>query len=207
MLFGLLSGVRRKPKPVSRKPVRLRLEALETRYCPSPTITNFTAVPTNNGTRQIELKGTVSDGNQTYVTIQFGGVASGMTMVQGSSNFDFFTTASGLGQVSAVASDFQGSSAPVTATITVPPPVITSFAVIAGPGGTWTFEGHVNDPAPQGVFVTFTGPGSVNGKMTNLDANGNFDVTYLLGNIQGGISAVATDIWGQLSNTVYDPLA
>jgi hypothetical protein len=42
--------------------------------------------------------------------------------------------------------------------------------------------------------------------MTNLDANGNFDVTYILGNIQGTVSAVATDIWGQLSNTFYDPL-
>jgi hypothetical protein len=178
---------------------------LETRYCPSPTITNFTAVPTNNGTRQIELKGTVSDGNQTYVTITFGGVASASTMVKPNSNFDFFTSASALGQVSAVASDFQGSSAPVTATISVPPPVITSFDVIAGPGGCWTFQGHVSDPAPQGVFVTFTGPG-VNGRMTNLDANGNFDVTYILGNIQGTVSAVATDIWGQLSNTFYDPL-
>jgi hypothetical protein len=206
MLFGLLSAVRRKPRPVMRKPVRLCLEALETRDCPSPTITSFSAVPLNNGTRDVELSGTVSDANPTHVIVQFTGVVCASATPNSSGGFDVIASASALGTVSAVATNYQeGSSSPVSATFTVAAPVITSFVVIAGPAGTYTFEGHVSAPSLQGNMVTFSG-GGVYGKATTTDANGNFDVTYVLGTIRGGVSAVATDIWGQQSAPFYDPL-
>ena len=70
MIFRLVNEFRKRPKPVLRKPVRLGLEALETRDCPSPTITSFSATPTNVN-HDVELKGTVSDVNPSSVIINF----------------------------------------------------------------------------------------------------------------------------------------
>jgi hypothetical protein len=205
MLFGLLSAVRSKPRPVMRKPVRLCLEALETRDCPSPTITSFSATPLNDGTRNVELKGTVSDMNPTSDFVQFSGVVNGSASVNSNGSFDVIKAASYLGTVSATAMSPFGSSSPAYASISVAGPVITSFVVIVGPAGTYTFEGHVNAVSPQGNMVSFGGCPGVGG-ITTTDANGNFDVTYVLGMVRGGITAIATDIWGQASAPFYDPL-
>jgi hypothetical protein len=91
--------------------------------------------------------------------------------------------------------------------MTSTPPVLTSFLVIQGPAGTWTFEGHVNVPEPVGSFVTFSGSNQVNGRIASVDANGNFCVTYILGPLYGGVTAMATDVWGQISNKIYDPVS
>jgi hypothetical protein len=206
MIFRLVNEFRKKPKPVLRKPVRLGLEALETRDCPSPTITSFSATPTNVN-HDVELKGTVSDVNPSSVIINFTQAVTGNASVNSSGVFDVILSASVLGQVKAVATDMMGSSAPAYYTMTSTPPVLTSFLVIQGPAGAWTFEGHVNVPEPVGTIITFSGCPQVGGSIAMVDANGNFCVTYVLGPLYGGVTAMATDVWGQISNQIYDPVS
>jgi hypothetical protein len=141
------------------------------------------------------------------VIINFTQAVTGNASVNSSGGFDVILSASVLGQVKAVATDMMGSSAPAYYTMTSTPPVLTSFLVIQGPGGTWTFEGHVNDPEPVGSFVTFSGCPQVGGSIAMVDANGNFCVTYVLGPLYGGVTAMATDVWGQISNQIYDPVS
>jgi hypothetical protein len=207
MIFQRLNGFRKRPKPIIRRSVRLGLEALETRDCPSPIITSFSATPTNApDTHNVELKGTVSDVNPSSVVIQFTQSVTGTAAVNSSGVFDVILSANCLGQVTAVGTGTDGSSAAAYATLASTAPVLTSFTVIQGPAGSWTFEGHVNVPEPVGTVVTFSGCAQVAGRVASVDANGNFCVTYILGPLYGGVSAKATDVWGQISNTIYDPI-
>jgi hypothetical protein len=67
-------------------------------------ITSFSAHPTNTpGSREVELKGTVSDVFPQSDTVTFSGVATGSVTPDSSGNFDYFTGASSLGIVTAVA--------------------------------------------------------------------------------------------------------
>src|ERR1700674_3682555 len=78
MVWGMLNGARKASKPAAKRSVRLSLERLERRDCPSPMITSFSATPTNApGSRQVELRGTVSDTHPEHDTVAFTGMAVG----------------------------------------------------------------------------------------------------------------------------------
>jgi hypothetical protein len=208
MLGKLLRRSRRSPMPTPKSTFRPSLEGLETRDCPSPLIVNFSATPTNAPvSHAVELKGTVSETSPQTITVTFSGVAWGSVITDAGGNFDYFTNASGLGTVTAVATDSAGSSS-ATALITSPPPVITLFQAIEEPGGCWTFQGHVSSPAPQGMVIQFGGNPWCTGKTATVDANGNFCVTYYMPflPITGIVTAQTADEWGQASNVAVDPI-
>jgi len=99
------------------------------------------------------------------------------------------------------------TSLPVTAIITSAAPVITSFQVIQGPNGNWTFQGSVADEAAPGIMVSFGGNAQVSGLRAFVDQNGNFSATFYLPNLTSGfVTASCSDVWGLMSNTVTDPL-
>lgn len=208
MVWGIWNGSRKDSKPGARRPVRLSLECLETRECLSPVITSFSATPTNGpSSRQVELKGTVSDFHPEWDTVTFSGMAAGSVMPDMNGNFDVFTTGFGLGAVTAVATRYVERSSPVTSIITSAPPTITAFQVIQGPNGNWTFQGSVADEAPFGIVVKFGGNGQVNGLTATVDKNGNFSATFYLPNLTCGfVTAQCCDVWSLVSNTVTDPL-
>jgi hypothetical protein len=207
MVWGMLNGSRRDSRPGAWRPVRLSLECLERRDCPSPVITCFSATPTNTGGRQVELRGTVADNHPEQDLLTFTGAAVGHATPDIYGNFDYFTSACGLGTVTAVATHSIEKSLPVTAIITSAAPVITSFQVIQGPNGNWTFQGTVADECPTGIVLTFGGNAQVNGLRATVDQNGNFSATFYLPNLTSGfVTANCSDVWGLQSNTVTDPL-
>ena len=147
-------------------------------------------------------------------TVTFTGQVGGQTTPDAHGNFDYIGSAGGLGNVTAVATGFSYypmphgvSSAPVTAMIASGAPTITSFNVIRGPGGTWTFSGHVADEAPMGIVVQFGGAWQACGLSATVDGSGNFSATFFLPTLtSGSITAQCADVWGLLSNTVIDPI-
>jgi hypothetical protein len=187
------------------------LEGLETRDCPSLAITNFSAVPTNApGSRQVELKGTVS-GVAQQETVTFTGQVAATVGVDASGTFDYIGNAGGLGTVTAVATGMSNyvkvTSEPATALITSTAPTITSFNVVSSGAGTWTFSGHVSDESPAGICVQFGGAWQVAGLYAVCDASGNFNATFYLPTLANtDVSAHCQDVWGSLSNTVWDPI-
>ena len=209
MVWGTWNGSRKDSRPGARRPVRLSLECLERRDCPSPVITSFSATPTNaQGSRQVELRGTVADDHPERDLLTFTGAAMANTTPDYNGNFDYFTSACTLGTVTAVATHYmEPKSLPVTAIITSAAPVITSFQVIQGPNGNWTFQGSVADEAPGGIVITFGGNAQVSGLRATVDQNGNFSATFYLPNLTSGfVTASCSDVWGLMSNTVTDPL-
>jgi hypothetical protein len=171
-------------------------------------ITSFSAAPTNGpSSRQVELKGSVSDFHPEWDTVTFSGMAMGTVMPDMQGNFDVFTTGFGLGAVTAVATRGTEKSGTVTSMICSAPPTISSFQVIQGPNGNWTFQGSVADEAPCGIVVRFGGNFQVNGLTATVDRNGNFSATFFLPRLTSGfVTASCCDVWGLLSNTVTDPL-
>src|SRR5262249_14960971 len=105
------------------------------------------------------------------------------------------------------ASHYGQKSLPVTGIIASAAPVITSFEVIQGPNGNWTFQGTVADECPAGIVVTFGGNAQVIGLRATVDQNGNFSATFYLPNLTSGcVNAQWSDVWGLVSNNVTDPL-
>jgi hypothetical protein len=202
----MLSLIRRRPRSpaaVRRRPVRLELEGLEGRDCPSaPVITSmsFTELPQ----RVVNIKGTVTDDHDvTQVQVSLSGVVVDVATVNGQGQFNVQLTAKGLGQVTAVAYDPQQqlASAPYVLQITSAAPVINTFTAVPNPDGTWTFSGHLTDAAPQGETVMLGGLRSLAGTAATVNSTGDFSVTIALqtGDM-GTATAQMTDWWGQPSN-------
>ena len=208
MVWGTWNGSRKDSRPGDRRSVRLSLECLERRDCPSPVITSFSATPTNTGGRQVELRGTVADYHPEQDLLTFTGAAMGHATPDIYGNFDYLTSACGLGTVTAVATHYmEPKSLPVTGIITSAVPVITSFQVIQGPNGNWTFQGSVADEAAPGIVVSFGGNAQVSGLRATVDQNGNFSATFYLPYLTSGfVTASCSDVWGLMSNIVTDPL-
>lgn len=71
-------------------------------------------------------------------------------------------------------------------------PEIVDFAAVEVVGGLWRFTGDVIDEAPGGLLITFGGePDSLQDKTTTTDANGHFDVAFLL-NTDGSDNGLAS---------------
>src|SRR5262249_14247440 len=190
------------------KPIAVRLvgEQLESRYCPTPVISNFHAIAEAGvSTKTVELKGSVSDSDPGSITVSFSGCGvSASTTLSGSGNFDIFASASSLGTVTASAQNlsthFWANS--VTASIRDQAPVITSFNMTRTGPMSWTFSGQVtDDQSVAGLTVTLGGIPSLQGVTVTTDSQGFFSYTCTLGPKDSGIATAQTqDIWGELSN-------
>jgi hypothetical protein len=207
-MLGLLTRKRNQPTVTSRRRVGLRVERLEGRDCPSvaPQITGLTATPTSGTGTQVTITGQLTENAPGEVSITFGGVVSGAMEVNSSGTFTYSTHATKLGAVTAVAVELNETSNTAQAKLTCPAPVITSFCAVDESGPLWDFEGHVNDPNPQGLVVVLGGlPTLQNEQVTaTCDANGNFSVVVQLQpNETGTATANVTDPWGQQAATAY----
>jgi hypothetical protein len=200
--------------PLARR-VRPVLEWLEDRYCPtvpgpgmaSPVceILNLTAVAGAGHT--VQVSGSVVDQNPSACVVNLSGVVSGSVSVEANGAFSTQVTATGLGQVTAVAQDNQQqiSSNQVSTQISAEQPVINNFAVFRNQNTTWTIQGQVaDDQSAAAVPVLFGGPGNVQNMTVNTDANGNFCFAITINTAMPSftITAVATDSWGLQSDLV-----
>jgi hypothetical protein len=135
-------------------------------------------------------------------TVSFTGVVTGSTQTDANGNFSYSGAATGYGTITValVLSPGGGSSKVGIKALPPPPPVLVSFAALAGPNNTWTFSGVVTDQVACMVMVDIGLPNGSNYDVA-CDSNGNFSMTVTVPcGVSGLASAVATDPWGQSSN-------
>jgi hypothetical protein len=173
----------------------------------APTISSLSAEPTGNG-KYVSVSGTIYDEWPEGLTVSFSGVVSGSATTDISGGFAFYALASGLGTVTAATSDIWGVAAtPVTAELTVAPPLLQLNDATANPGDPVTITGYDFDMSPANDTVTISGVAS--GTATP-DSSGSFSLTAPMSGA-GTVTATATDVWGQSSTsvtasvTIYDP--
>ncbi len=181
--------------PTSRKrhSVRLSLERLETRDCPSGvTLDSFSAVIMNMG-KQVELTGTTQDAEAGTVVV-FSGKVVGAATVDAEGRFDVIETASGLGTITASVSEFSA----ISIDLWEMPPGISIDNVVYGnqQARTVTVIGSVAAAQKGGRTVT------LGGVLTGSAVTNSEGVFSYTGNASGPgyITAQTTDIWGQESN-------
>jgi hypothetical protein len=192
-MFGLLT---RRPRPSVRAPRRTQLtvERLETRYCPAPVITSFTATVTSG--KSVTLTGTLTDGNPSSVSVAFSGVMSGSTTADANGNFSYTANATGLGTVSAVGTDAQQlTSNTAQAQVAAAKPSLTLYYSIVTQTKV-VLTGTVTAGTAGGLTVSFTGV--VSGS-TITKSDGTY-LTTLNASGLGQVQATVTDVWGQVSD-------
>jgi hypothetical protein len=154
--------------------------------------------------RTATITGHVTDDESVAgLTVTLGGVAGGATVrTDANGNFVCTTTMSGLGQVTASTNDVWGLPSNVaTGQVTSTSPHLDVVGVRYDAYGWVTFTGHVTDPTPNGITVTFFGLPEVQNKTVTTDQWGNyqFEVQLHAGE-SGPVQAVATDWWNLNSN-------
>jgi len=187
----------RRPRPVARHNRRLAGEALEPRLCLSAaSVMMFSAMPTNNGT-QVTLSGMVMDERPANVVLTFSGVAAGSVSPNAQGQFSLVTTASGVGQVTAIAVDDESfSSNPAYAYVMNAVPSVSMLSVGETGNGRWvTVSGNVMDEVSSGRTVTF---GGVVSGTAVTGSGGAFSVS-LEASALGTVTATTVDPWGQTS--------
>ena len=172
----------------------------------APTIQNFTVYPTGDG-KNVTLTGSVQDESPEGLTVSFSGVVGGSTTTDASGNFSLVALASDLGDVSATVSDVWGvGSAPVTAPLGSPAPVVQLDPPQTDSTGMVTVSGYVTDLSPGGLSVNVSGV--VNGTATT-DASGYFSLTAPY-SASGTVTVTTTNVWNQTSSpaqaTVNPPM-
>jgi hypothetical protein len=196
-MLGLLTRSPKKKVPRTARPVRLFLERLETRDCPSTISLNVSYA----ANRMVTLTGQVTDTTQLGgLTVQITGVATTTATTDTNGNYSATAQASGLGKVYAQTSDNQSNVA--TITLNDIPPQITNFTVSLGPNNIATLTGTVTGQNVGGLTVAFDGSvTALQGKTATVNADGSFLLTVALGNVNGlaEARAVTTDWWGLLS--------
>jgi hypothetical protein len=176
--------------------VRLGLEALESRDCPSgPSITlTATTLPGHS----VQLSGTVTDSNPAFVQVSFTGAYSGNTTTDSTGHYSLTTASASLGTVSATGVDMQHvSTNTAQAQITDAAPTV-QLSLSYGSGRWVTLTGKVTDIDPGGQRVNFSGV--VNSWVTT-NADGTFSLTTQASAL-GTITAGTTDSWQQSSAPV-----
>lgn len=197
-MFSLFGTKRSRHRAVRlRNEMRLTLEALETRWCPSspPTLTLQATVLANH---QVQLSGNVTDSNPAGVAVAFTGAVQASTTTGSSGSYSYITSNASLGNVTAVATDQNNlSSSPVTATVAVTPPSVTASVTSSSNSKSVTVSGQVSDIDQGSLTVTISG--IVNGTVPT-SSNGSYTFTAQASGL-GSVSASTTDEWGQASNT------
>src|SRR5947209_1058862 len=132
----------RQPKTRQHRPptVRLCVERLERRDCPSAPTLSFTV--TQAGGHNVVLSGSVTDNNPSSVTVSFTGAVTATATANASGTFSITTTASALGTIAGQATDGAGLvSDAVQQTLTNTAPTIVNFQYVQEGGTTFTFTG------------------------------------------------------------------
>jgi hypothetical protein len=165
-----------------------------------PQISGLTVTATGQG-KQVDVTGSVSATPASGLTVNFSGSAgvSGSATTGSNGSFNLLTTASQLGNVSAVTTDIWGVSSPqATATLMVQPPMIGGLTVTNLGNGEWQIQGTVSGTNVTNDTVQLSGVAS--GSATPSGSGAFSVVVYIAGHPSGTEYAVATDIWGQTSN-------
>jgi hypothetical protein len=160
---------------------------------PSPT-SAFAPLATNQA---VSLDGVVTSPSVARQPIDLGGVVQGSAVTDANGHFTLTLPATGLGTARAWTDD--GSSNIATATLAVPPPIISGLIAAEEPTD-WVISGHVTGYNPGSLTITLGGLASVRNLTVTVDAKGNFaTAVHLSGTVQddGFLSAVTTDVWGQ----------
>ncbi len=158
---------------------------------------SLTLTVTPNGVQTVTVSGQVTAPDAGQCSVAFFGVISGSVTTNPDGSFSYTTTASGSGEIDAVATDIWGqTSTTATTNATVLGPSLTLQATPNG-GQTVTVSGQVNCVNPGSVQVFFSGllSGSV---WTNPD--GRFSLTTTVSG-GGAIDAQAQDSAGNLLTT------
>jgi hypothetical protein len=194
-MVGFLSRWQR--NHVVRRPrrVRLAVELLESRDCPSaPQIIDFEAAFVTG--QLVNLSGHIAADNPSQVDIGFSGAASGKTSADSTGAFSLEIDANSLGAVYAVATGPDNPSSTLAeADLLSPAPKLTLSAA-ANSGESVTLAGQVVADDPGGLIVTFNGAAS-GSVVTNADGSFSFQTQT---NYLGTVRAVTQDIWGQVSS-------
>ena len=188
--------------PSSARPVRLLLEALEDRYCPSGPSETITLNVAYNANRQVTFSGHVTASQPSGLTVQISGSASGTATTNANGDYSVTLTGNNLGQVSAATTD--GRSNTATSTLTATTPTIQNLGYTKGFLNYYTFAGDVTGDVTAGMVIVFGGISALSGRTATVDANGHFSITVQVTD-QGPwtASAYAVDWWGLDSQTVY----
>jgi len=174
-------------------PARLRVEELESRYCPAAPVMTLNVLELARN--QVQLSGHVTDENPTAVVVTFGGQASGVAVPNSSGDYSVIKPASGLGMITASGTDAEGlTSMPVLMNFTSAVPTLTLSYTWLGDRGVH-LTGHVTDEFPGNRTVTFTGAAS--GSATT-NCHGDFAVDLTASQL-GPINATVADQWYQTS--------
>jgi hypothetical protein len=211
MLKSLRKWWQRPARRSSVRPVRLFLERLERRDCPSgpttgsppsgspPTLT-FTV--SQAGQHLVLITGQVTDQDPSTVVVSFTGVVTASTTASADGTFSIETTASALGAIDGVATDDQAmNSGVVEVNLTNVAPEIVMFQAVEVSGTVWTLSGQVEDEAASGLMVTMGGLPELNGQTVTTDANGNFSLSVRLADGESGTATAQTvDGWAVNSN-------
>lgn len=168
-----------------------------------PQVSGLSIQATGQG-KQVSVSGSVTAMSPGGLTVNFGGsvgLATSSATTDANGNFSLITTASQLGNLTAIVTDVWGvQSATRGATLTVQPPKLGQLNAIDLGNGEWEFVGTVTGPDVTEDTVTLSGLGSASATPA---ANGSFSaVVYIDNNPCGTEYAVATDVWGQTSNQV-----
>lgn len=229
-MFGLFQKRKqRKTRSIPVNRVRLVLETLEQRDCPSgsglsslPTIPDGSSLVQAQGAassnqapsitlniaygsqRMVTLSGQVTDENPGGLTVTFTGVVQGSVVTNPDGTFSIQLEASALGTVEATTIDGGGLwSNTATAEVVSDPPLITDISCTQGASNVFTFRGRVVDESAAGLTIRFAGLNSVEGLTVTVEADGTYCfVVQLQPNEEGTVTAVTYDWWGQQSNLV-----
>jgi hypothetical protein len=181
-----------------------RLEALETRYCPTSAGISITSLSNKILTGcQVEFDGKVEDSFSSTVMINIMGAAMASTTAAADGSFSVTVNAASLGTAAAVAIDnTKHISDPVNTMIACDPPVITNFSGRPGIGQTWTFTGTVEAQTPANDNVALTFWSGVAPQQVQTGSDGSFSLTLNLTG-SGQVMAQTVDCWGQQSNAAF----
>jgi hypothetical protein len=202
--------------------VRLRLESLEGRDCPSDSPTGagliVGPVPVSYSPgltltltfdhwtqRNATVTGVVTGPNAAGATVTFSGALTGSVTADAHGAFTFTAQAGLLGPVHAVAVDsLAETSNDAVVALTNAPPVISNFTITPSSTGpnVWTFQCDIQDESPGGLPVTITGPNGSVVTVVPASSGGHlaWEVTLPPG-LAGSFTVQTTDWWGAQSNT------
>jgi hypothetical protein len=201
-MFRWFTRATRKPMSANCRRARPKLEWLETRDCPSVSVTSLSVAPVSG--QIVQVKGTVQDDMSDSCTVNLAGVVNDNVKVAKDGTFELTTTASALGAITAVAKDdVQPDSNGLDTQLVCDPPVVQDFHAVHGLNNQWTLQGEVISETTANLQVTFTGPRPIQGATAQTDDSGGFASSFAVSRRPGfSVTAVATDCWGQQSDPV-----
>ena len=175
------------------RPSPLAVEVLESRYCPSGTITLDALVMPGH---EVRLSGQVTGEYAAGATVSFSGVVEGSVTADSSGNYTFITSTVTEGEVYAVGMHEGRAFTPADSeVIDVTAPAL-SLGVTGMTASTITLSGTLTDIDYAYQTIDITGA-PISSVVT--DSSGYFSFTLNRAEL-GMVSVSETDLWGQTSN-------